>query len=129
MAQRKRSIRADDLHLGTADNGNVYAILNNRDATRSAAYSYDPLNRIATAETSESALWGQSFGYDAWGNLLTQTVTQGTAPPLNVTVNGKNQITLPLSSWCRTREPPSWCGPFSIRRRRPLGWRHWPSLL
>jgi len=82
-----------DFHLGVNDNGNVYAILNNRDATRSASYSYDPLNRVATAETSQSALWGQSFGYDAWGNLLSQTVTQGTAPPLNVTVNGKNQIT------------------------------------
>ena len=92
-----------DFHLGVNDNGNpsavasgqakYYAILNNRDATRSASYSYDPLNRVATAETSQSALWGQSFGYDAWGNLLSQTVTQGTAPPLNVTVNGKNQIT------------------------------------
>ncbi|HUK86106.1 MAG TPA: aldo/keto reductase, partial [Terriglobales bacterium] len=54
-----------DFHLGVNDNGNVYAILNNRDATRSASYSYDALNRLATAETSQSALWGQSFGYDA----------------------------------------------------------------
>ena len=81
-----------DFHLGTADNGNVYAIQNNRDTTRSTSYSYDALNRIATAGTSQSTLWGQSFGYDPWGNLLSETVTQGTALPLSVTASGQNRI-------------------------------------
>ena len=70
----------------------MYAIQNNRDTTRSTSYSYDALNRIATAGTSQSALWGQSFGYDPWGNLLSETVTQGTALPLSVTASGQNRI-------------------------------------
>jgi len=69
-----------DFHLGTADNGNVYAIANNRDTTRSTAYSYDLLNRIATAETSQSALWGQSFGYDG---RVAQQISRG-CPTLRV---------------------------------------------
>ena len=47
-----------DFHLGTGDNGNVFQIQNNRDTTRSASYTYDQLNRIATAQTPNSNLWG-----------------------------------------------------------------------
>ena len=37
--------------LPTGDNGNVFQVLNNVDSTRSAAYVYDSLNRIAQAYT------------------------------------------------------------------------------
>jgi len=59
--------------LGSADNGNIVGITNNRDTTRSQSSSYDQLNRIATAKTSStsgSMCWDEAFGYDAWGNLL-----------------------------------------------------------
>ena len=59
--------------LGSADNGNIMGITNNRDTTRSQSFSYDQLNRIATAKTSStsgSMCWDEAFGYDAWGNLL-----------------------------------------------------------
>src|SRR4029077_12842510 len=62
--------------LGSANNGSVTSIANNRDATRSQAFSYDPLNRLIAAQTtstyskSASNCFGESFGYDAWGNLL-----------------------------------------------------------
>ncbi len=38
--------------VGTANNGNVTAITNNRDTTRSQSFTYDSLNRISTAKTS-----------------------------------------------------------------------------
>lgn len=82
--------------LGTADNGDVTAIVNNRDNTRTQYFSYDALNRIVLANTQASTVanaWGQAFGYDPWGNLTSTTVTQGSAPSLSVSVNANNQIT------------------------------------
>jgi len=49
-------------------------------------YTYDQLNRLLTASTTSTA-WGLSFGYDGFGNKLSQTVTKGSAPPMNVTVD------------------------------------------
>ena len=46
---------------------------------------------MARATTGPEA-WGQSFGYDPWGNLLSVTVTQGSAPMLTVGANDQNQI-------------------------------------
>jgi RHS repeat-associated protein len=60
--------------VGTADNGNVTAITNNRDTTRSQSFAYDSLNRISTAKTTSTSgttCWDEAFGYDPWGNLLT----------------------------------------------------------
>jgi YD repeat-containing protein len=56
-------------------------------------YQYDTLNRLISAQTTGPD-WGQSFGYDGFGNLLSQTVTKGSAPSLSVTVNpATNRIT------------------------------------
>jgi len=63
----------------TGDNGNVFQVLNNLDSTRSAVFSYDPLNRISQANTSNTTstnCWGESYTIDAWGNL-----TNVGAPP------------------------------------------------
>jgi RHS repeat-associated protein len=60
--------------VSTANNGNVTAITNNRDTTRSQSFTYDSLNRIATAKTTSTSgttCWDESLGYDPWGNLLT----------------------------------------------------------
>jgi len=59
----------------TQDNGNVLGITNNRDTTRSQTFAYDQVNRVATAETTSDAgasptnCWGESYGYDQWGNI------------------------------------------------------------
>lgn len=74
------------------NNGSVVQITNNRDTARSIAFTYDQLNRVLTAQTPNSSLWGDSFMIDAWGNLLQKNVIKGTAETLNVTVNSKNQI-------------------------------------
>jgi len=78
----------------TGDNGNVFQILNNVDSTRSAAYIYDPLNRIAQAYTLNTVsknCWGETYsptatapgvvpstpGIDAWGNLTNRSGVSG----------------------------------------------------
>lgn len=43
--------------------------------------------------TSGRDCWRQSFGYDAWGNLLAENVTKCSGTQLSVTVNAQNQIT------------------------------------
>jgi RHS repeat-associated protein len=82
-------------NAGSANNGNVASILNNRTPERSQNFTYDELNRIKSAQTQATSggnAWGLSFGYDVWANLLSATVTQGSAPPLGVGVNAKNQV-------------------------------------
>jgi len=56
-------------------------------------YQYDSLKRLISASTT-GLQWGQSFGYDAFGNLLNQVVTKGSAPSLSLNVSGTtNRIT------------------------------------
>ena len=85
--------------LGTANNGNVLTIQNNRDLDRTQSFIYDQLNRIATAQSSANSggnCWGESFTYDIWANLLNRGTTK-TDPscqyePLSVAATTKNQI-------------------------------------
>ena len=65
-----------DFSQAASDNGNVTAITNNRDTTRSEAFTYDYLNRLATAAastyaTSPANCWSESYsaGLDRWGNI------------------------------------------------------------
>jgi len=92
-----------DFHLGNGDNGNVWFITNNRDGTRSQTFGYDALNRITSAQNNGTdctirtannltVYWGNSYSYDAWGNLLTKTVTKCSAENLSVAANTNNQI-------------------------------------
>jgi RHS repeat-associated protein len=85
--------------LGVADNGNAMGITNKRDTTRSQSFTYDPLNRIATAKTTSTTgttCWDEAFGYDPWGNLLSlgriSGYTCSNEELLNVTATTKNQI-------------------------------------
>jgi RHS repeat-associated protein len=78
------------------NNGNVMTIADNLQANRTQTFGYDNLNRISTAQsaaTSGPDCWGQSFGYDAWANLLTETVTKCSGTQLSVGVNSQNRIT------------------------------------
>jgi RHS repeat-associated protein len=86
-------------NLGTGDNGNVMAISNNRDAARSQSFTYDNLNRIVSAQTiatSGTKCFGESFGYDAWSNMLSIGGVNGysscTQESLGLASGGKNQI-------------------------------------
>src|SRR4029077_2785485 len=78
-----------------SNNGNVNGITNNKDGTRTQFFGYDQVNRIQTGGTISSCganCWGLTFGYDQWANLTAATAT-GSATPLNLTINGNNQIT------------------------------------
>ncbi|MCU1333502.1 MAG: repeat protein, partial [Candidatus Angelobacter sp.] len=74
-----------DFHVGNgtsgADNGNVFGITNYKDTTRSQTFTYDPLNRLISAQNAgtdcavnvlggNKKFWGNTYAYDAWGNLI-----------------------------------------------------------
>ncbi|MBZ5671403.1 MAG: RHS repeat-associated core domain-containing protein, partial [Acidobacteriia bacterium] len=76
--------------------GNLSTVTNNRDTSRTQTLTYDNLNRLATGQsqaTSGGNCWGQSFGYDRYGNLLIVDSMQCSSPMLSISVNGYNQIT------------------------------------
>jgi RHS repeat-associated protein len=71
VAIPKTRISRDDCSSGT-DNSNVFAITNYRDTTRSQAFTYDALNRLASGWSSANTgaySWGENYSIDAWGNL------------------------------------------------------------
>src|SRR5262249_6560477 len=92
-----------DFHLGNGDNGNVYGITNNRDTSRNQTFTYDALNRLTSAQNAgtncsqmtvngKTEYWGNSYGYDPWGNLLQKTVTKCSAENLSVAALSNNQV-------------------------------------
>jgi RHS repeat-associated protein len=98
-----------DFHVGNgtsgADNGNVFSITNYKDQTRNQTFTYDPLNRLASAQNAgtdctvnvlggNKKFWGNTYSYDAWGNLLNKTKI-GTAcagENLSLTADTHNRI-------------------------------------
>jgi RHS repeat-associated protein len=86
------------------NNGNVVSIADNLQANRTQKFGYDGVNRISSAATQGTSgpdCWAQSFGYDAWDNLLSATPTQSGCPMtrLGLSVNANNQITNPGFSY------------------------------
>jgi RHS repeat-associated protein len=81
------------------NNGQITGITDAVDGGRSAAYTYDPLQRLKTANTTGSTnypAWGLSWTYDQYGNRTQQIVTAGSAPgnPSPLTINAStNHIT------------------------------------
>jgi YD repeat-containing protein len=74
-----------------------------KDTTRNQAFTYDALNRLTSAQNAgtdctkttvngKTEYWGNSYGYDAWGNLLQKTVTKCNAEGLSVTALANNQL-------------------------------------
>ena len=92
-----------NLNLGAGDNGNVAGITNYKDTSRSQTFTYDPLNRLISAQNAgtdctkmtvngKTEYWGNSYGYDPWGNLLQKTATKCGAENLTVTALYTNQL-------------------------------------
>jgi RHS repeat-associated protein len=92
-----------------SNNGNVTGIVNNGAPNRSQIFTYDSLNRVASAATSATFAidpancWGESFVYDnqvnggAWGNLTNINVASSAyngcvQESLSVIANANNQI-------------------------------------
>jgi RHS repeat-associated protein len=99
-----------NFNWGTGDNANVLGVANNRDNTRSQAFTYDNLNRILTAETtstfstSAQNCWAEQYGIDPLANLTSIAPPTGNnnyngcvqESGLSVSVTGNNQ----LSNYC-----------------------------
>jgi len=92
-----------DFHLGNGDNGNVFGITNYKDQNRNQTFTYDALNRLVSAQNAgtdctakalqnKTEYWGNSYGYDAWGNLLQKTITKCGAENLSVTADAHNWL-------------------------------------
>lgn len=80
-----------------ADNGNVFGIINYKDNSRSQIFAYDPLNRLASAQNlgtdcsqtvlgGDKKFWGNTYTYDAWGNLFQKTKIQTACSGENLAV-------------------------------------------
>jgi RHS repeat-associated protein len=83
---------ADEVRVCPADGGRTTQ-RKDWQSGEEVEYQYDSLQRLSSAATTGPE-WGQSFGYDGFGNLLSETVTKGSAPSLRVTVNpATNRIT------------------------------------
>jgi RHS repeat-associated protein len=85
----------------TGDNGNIFQILNEADSTRSAVFSYDPLNRLAqanTINTSGTNCWGEVYTLDAWSNLYNRGPVSGMSgcnyESLGATASTSNQLSI-----------------------------------
>ncbi len=85
----------------TGNNGNVFQILNQFDSTRSAAFTYDTLNRISQANTiteTGNNCWGEVYTIDAWGNLYNRAAVSGmtgcTYVSLSASVSTSNQLSI-----------------------------------
>ncbi len=74
----------------TGTNNGKVSSMYNAVSGETVTYSYDSLNRLLTANGSG---WGDQYGFDGFGNLLSKTVTAGSAPSMSISVNtANNQI-------------------------------------
>jgi RHS repeat-associated protein len=98
-----------DFHAGNGtagsgrDNGNVYGIYNYRDRNRDQSFTYDPLNRVLSAQNAgtncsattvngKTEYWGNSYSYDAWSNLLGKAITKCGVEHFTTTADAHNWI-------------------------------------
>jgi YD repeat-containing protein len=96
-----------DFHVGNgasgSDNGSIWGIFNYRDRSRDQTFTYDALDRLNAAQNAgtdcnvkvlqnRSEYWGNSYTYDAWGNLLGKTVTKCGAENLSLTADAHNWV-------------------------------------
>jgi RHS repeat-associated protein len=71
----------------TGTNNGKASSMYNALSGETVTYTYDSLNRMATAAGSG---WGEAYTFDPYGNLTTKHVTSGSGPSLSVTVNSAN---------------------------------------
>jgi hypothetical protein len=91
-----------DFQLGSGNNGNVWGIVNNPDSSRNQSFTYDPLNRLLSAQNAgtdctktlpdgHTEYWGNGYVYDPWGNLNKKQVTKCSAENLSLTIAANNR--------------------------------------
>jgi len=84
----------------------VFALRSKRWVCKAAGqtFNYDALNRLTSAQnagtdcsqttlnSNQTKFWGNVYGYDAWGNLVSKDVTKCSAEALDVTALANNQL-------------------------------------
>jgi RHS repeat-associated protein len=79
---------------GSGNNGQIQAITDNVDSTRSMTYTYDEWSRLKTAQAGSGPNWKIQFIYDRYGNRTQQNVQAGSAPaPQTPTSTSTNRLT------------------------------------
>jgi RHS repeat-associated protein len=75
------------------NNGNVYTVTNVKDDSRTQSFTYDPLNRLLSAQ--DKTHWGNNYSYDPWGNLLHKAQITGlpNGEHLDASASVSNQLT------------------------------------
>jgi RHS repeat-associated protein len=69
-------------NYGAQDNGQIQSITDGINTSQSTTYTYDELGRLKTARTNDLAsanTWKLKFGYDRYGNRLSEIPVAGTA--------------------------------------------------
>lgn len=74
------------------NNGNIYTVTNVKDDSRTQSFAYDPLNRLISAQ--DKTHWGNTYLYDAWGNLQHKTPISGlpNGEHFDAVANTSNQL-------------------------------------
>jgi RHS repeat-associated protein len=71
-------------NYGAAITGQIQSITDNLNSARTVSYSYDGWGRLKTAQSGQ---WGLSFAYDRYGNRQSESLTSGSGPFNQVTVD------------------------------------------
>ena len=79
------SLNMQYVYSATQNNGQISQSIDSVSG-ETIDYTYDSLNRLITSAT-QGPQWGLSFSYDGFGNRLSQTVTKGSGPSNNLSVN------------------------------------------
>lgn len=79
---------------GSSDNGDIASMLATGNQAFNRTYAYDALNRLSTLTDSASnqTCKGLSWGYDAWGNMTSQTTTSGSCLSFSAAANTQNRL-------------------------------------
>jgi RHS repeat-associated protein len=72
------------------NNGNIYTVTNVKDSSRTQTFTYDILNRLASAQ--DNAHWANTYSYDAWGNLWQKTPGAPAGENMNQTPDAVNHL-------------------------------------
>ena len=84
----------------TGNNGNLFQVLDQVNSNLSAAFLYDPLNRISQANTLTAGTdcWAEAYTIDAWGNLTNRAGVSGysgcSTEGLSASANTNNQLSI-----------------------------------
>ena len=86
VASGSTSLNRTYTYPAGTNNGKISSMTDNISG-ETVTYQYDSLNRLISAAGSG---WGETYGYDAFGNLLSKTPTAGSPPTLSIAVNTAN---------------------------------------